>query len=150
MLIEGMTIAALTVGATQGYIYLRSEYPQAHRALIEAIATGYSNGYLGANILGTGKPFDLEIRLGGGAYICGEETAMLERSRGAVGWCASSLPFPRSKDCSASRRSLTTSSRSRRCRSFSSAARNFSANTAPSTRAARYRFNSPAMPNVPA
>ena len=94
MLIEGMTIAALTVGATQGYIYLRSEYPQAHRALIEAIATGYSNGYLGANILGTGKSFDLEIRLGGGAYICGEETAMLESIEGRRGMVRFKPPVP--------------------------------------------------------
>ncbi len=55
VLIEGMTIAALAVGATQGYIYLRSEYPHARRALNEAIATAYSTGYLGANVLGTGK-----------------------------------------------------------------------------------------------
>src|SRR6266404_4406394 len=58
VLIEGMTIAAIAVGATRGYIYLRSEYPHANRTLTEAIATAYSNGYLGANILGSGKAFD--------------------------------------------------------------------------------------------
>jgi formate dehydrogenase iron-sulfur subunit len=94
VLIEGMTIAALAVGATQGYIYLRSEYPHARRALIEAIATAYSNGYLGANILGTGKLFDLEIRLGAGAYICGEETAMLESIEGRRGMVRFKPPVP--------------------------------------------------------
>ena len=94
VLIEGMTIAALAVGATQGYIYLRSEYPHARRALTEAIATAYSNGYLGANVLGTGKSFDLEIRLGAGAYICGEETAMLESIEGRRGMVRFKPPVP--------------------------------------------------------
>jgi formate dehydrogenase iron-sulfur subunit len=94
MLLEGMTIAALAVGATQGYIYLRSEYPHARRALGEAIATAYSNGYLGANILGTGKSFELEIRLGAGAYICGEETAMLESIEGRRGMVRFKPPVP--------------------------------------------------------
>ena len=93
-LIEGMTIAALAVGATQGYIYLRSEYPHARRALTEAIATAYSTGYLGANVLGTGKAFDLEIRLGAGAYICGEETAMLESIEGRRGMVRFKPPIP--------------------------------------------------------
>jgi formate dehydrogenase iron-sulfur subunit len=94
LLLEGMTIAALAVGATQGYIYLRSEYPHARRALVEAIATAYSNGYLGSNILGTGKSFELEIRLGAGAYICGEETAMLESIEGRRGMVRFKPPVP--------------------------------------------------------
>ncbi len=94
VLIEGMTIAALAVGATQGYIYLRSEYPHARRTLSEAIATAYSNGYLGANVLGTGKSFELEIRLGAGAYICGEETAMLESIEGRRGMVRFKPPIP--------------------------------------------------------
>jgi formate dehydrogenase iron-sulfur subunit len=94
VLIEGMTIAALAVGASQGYIYLRSEYPHARRALSEAIATAYSNGYLGANILGTGKSFELELRLGAGAYICGEETAMLESIEGRRGMVRFKPPIP--------------------------------------------------------
>src|SRR5271157_1409832 len=93
-LIEGMTIAALAVGATQGYIYLRSEYPHARRTLNEAIATAYSNGYLGANVLGTGKSFELELRLGAGAYICGEETAMLESIEGRRGMVRFKPPIP--------------------------------------------------------
>jgi formate dehydrogenase iron-sulfur subunit len=94
VLIEGMTISAFAAGATQGYIYLRSEYPHARRALREAIATAYSNGYLGANILGTGKAFELEIRLGAGAYICGEETAMLESIEGRRGMVRFKPPVP--------------------------------------------------------
>ncbi len=94
VLIEGMTIAALAVGAIQGYIYLRSEYPHARRALIEAMATAYSNSYLGQNILGTGKSFELEIRLGAGAYICGEETAMLESIEGRRGMVRFKPPVP--------------------------------------------------------
>src|SRR5258706_5585061 len=77
-LIEGMTIAAIAIGAERGYIYLRSEYPHARRALVEAIATAYRRNFLGDDILGSEKSFDLEVRMGAGAYICGEETAMLE------------------------------------------------------------------------
>jgi formate dehydrogenase iron-sulfur subunit len=85
VLIEGMTIAGLAVGATQGYIYLRSEYPHSHVALNEAIATAYKYGYLGSSICGTGKHFDLEVRLGAGAYICGEETSLLDSLEGKRG-----------------------------------------------------------------
>jgi formate dehydrogenase iron-sulfur subunit len=94
VLIEGMTIAAIAAGATSGYIYLRSEYPHANRTLTEAIATAYSNGYLGKNVLGSGKGFDLEIRLGAGAYICGEETAMLESIEGRRGMVRFKPPLP--------------------------------------------------------
>jgi formate dehydrogenase iron-sulfur subunit len=93
-LIEGMTIAAVAVGATQGYIYLRVEYPHAHRALDAAIAAAYANGYLGENIRGTGKRFDLEVRLGAGAYICGEETSMLESLEGKRGEIRPRPPLP--------------------------------------------------------
>ena len=93
-LIEGMTIAAIAVGATQGYIYLRVEYPHAHRALNAAIEAAYAEGYLGANIRGTGKHFDLEVRLGAGAYICGEETSMLESLEGKRGEIRPRPPLP--------------------------------------------------------
>ncbi len=93
-LIEGMTIAAIAVGATQGYIYLRCEYPHAHRALDAAIAAAYAQGYLGENIRGTGKRFDLEVRLGAGAYICGEETSMLESLEGKRGEIRPRPPLP--------------------------------------------------------
>ncbi|MFC6672157.1 formate dehydrogenase beta subunit [Marinobacterium aestuariivivens] len=94
MLIEGMAIAGLAVGATQGYIYLRSEYPVAHRILNEAIARAEAAGYLGDNILGSGKRFDLEVRLGAGAYICGEETSLLESLEGKRGLVRAKPPLP--------------------------------------------------------
>ncbi|MDD1650007.1 MAG: NADH-quinone oxidoreductase subunit NuoF [Methylococcaceae bacterium] len=94
VLIEGMTIAGLAVGATQGYIYLRFEYPHAHLALNEAIAAAYQAGYLGANILGTGHSFDLEVRLGAGAYVCGEETSLLESLEGKRGLVRYKPPLP--------------------------------------------------------
>jgi formate dehydrogenase iron-sulfur subunit len=94
VLIEGMTIAALAVGATQGYIYLRSEYPHARRTLTEALATAYAGGYLGTNILCTGNSFELELRIGAGAYICGEETAMLESIEGRRGMVRFKPPVP--------------------------------------------------------
>ncbi|HTJ15552.1 MAG TPA: NADH-quinone oxidoreductase subunit NuoF [Steroidobacteraceae bacterium] len=93
-LIEGMTIAALAVGATQGYIYLRVEYPHAERTLAEAIQSAYKAGYLGADVAGSGRRFDLEVRLGAGAYICGEETSMLESLEGRRGEVRVRPPLP--------------------------------------------------------
>jgi formate dehydrogenase iron-sulfur subunit len=93
-LIEGMTIAGIAVGATQGYIYLRVEYPHAHRALNAAIDAAYAQHYLGENIRGSGKRFDLEVRLGAGAYICGEETSMLESLEGKRGEIRPRPPLP--------------------------------------------------------
>jgi formate dehydrogenase iron-sulfur subunit len=94
VLVEGMTIAGIAVGATQGYIYIRSEYPHATRALNEAIAAAYAAGYLGQNVLGSGKRFELEVRVGAGAYICGEETAMLESLEGKRGMVRFKPPLP--------------------------------------------------------
>jgi formate dehydrogenase iron-sulfur subunit len=94
VLIEGMTIAGLAVGATQGYIYLRCEYPHAHVALNEAIAAAEQGGYLGDNLLGTGKSFQLEVRLGAGAYVCGEETSLLESLEGKRGLVRYKPPLP--------------------------------------------------------
>ncbi len=94
VLIEGMTIAGIAVGATQGYIYLRCEYPHSHKALNLAIAKAYEAGYLGDNILGSGKHFDLEVRLGAGAYICGEETSLMESLEGKRGLVRFKPPLP--------------------------------------------------------
>src|SRR5580704_12839327 len=94
VLIEGMTIAAIAVGATQGYIYCRSSYPHAFRTMQRAIAIAYENGYLGANVAGSGKRFDLDVRLGAGAYICGEETSMLESLEGRRGQIRPKPPLP--------------------------------------------------------
>ncbi|HEY0267622.1 MAG TPA: NADH-quinone oxidoreductase subunit NuoF [Methyloradius sp.] len=94
VLIEGMTIAAIAVGASQGYIYLRSEYPHAEVALNEAIGNAYKAGYLGRNLLGSGRHFDLEVRRAAGAYVCGEETALLESLEGKRGLVRFKPPLP--------------------------------------------------------
>jgi len=93
-LIEGMTIAALAVGATRGYIYLRWEYPQAHAILAEAIAAAYEHGLLGTDVMGSGRAFDLQVRMGAGAYICGEETSLLESLEGRRGQIRFKPPLP--------------------------------------------------------
>jgi formate dehydrogenase iron-sulfur subunit len=94
VLIEGMTIAGLATGATQGYIYLRWEYPQAKLALEAAIAAAATAGLLGQNIQGSGKAFELEVRMGAGAYICGEETSLLESLEGKRGQVRFKPPLP--------------------------------------------------------
>jgi formate dehydrogenase iron-sulfur subunit len=94
VLIEGMTIAGLATGASQGYIYLRWEYPQAKLALEAALAAAYAANYLGETILGSTKRFDLEVRMGAGAYICGEETSLLESLEGKRGQVRFKPPLP--------------------------------------------------------
>lgn len=93
-LIEGMIIAGLGVDATHGYIYLRSEYPHAQKVLQSAIEMAYDAGYLGNDICGSGKCFELELRMGAGAYICGEETALLESLEGKRGMVRFKPPLP--------------------------------------------------------
>ncbi|MDG2501938.1 MAG: NADH-ubiquinone oxidoreductase-F iron-sulfur binding region domain-containing protein [Porticoccaceae bacterium] len=93
-LIEGMCIAGLAVGATQGYIYLRSEYPMAHKLLNIAIERAVEANFLGDNIQGCGKTFHLEVRLGAGAYICGEETSLLDSLEGKRGMVRAKPPLP--------------------------------------------------------
>ena len=93
-LIEGMTIAGLAVGATQGYIYLRVEYPHAARALARALHVARERGYLGRNLRDSGRDFDIAVRLGAGAYICGEETSMLESLEGRRGEVRVRPPLP--------------------------------------------------------
>lgn len=93
-LIEGMTIAGVAVGASQGYIYLRSEYPMAHQVLKTALASAYRHGYLGGDIHGSGQCFELEVRLGAGAYICGEETSLLDSLEGKRGLVRAKPPLP--------------------------------------------------------
>ena len=93
-LIEGMLIAGLAVGATEGYIYLRSEYPRALEILHAAIASATEQGYLGDDIRGSGRRFQLVLRVGAGAYICGEETALLESLEGKRGMVRVKPPLP--------------------------------------------------------
>ena len=94
VLVEGMTIAGVAVGATQGYVYLRSEYPDALVTLNEAIANAYQAGYLGDDICGSGKRFHLEVRRAAGAYVCGEETSLLESLEGKRGLVRFKPPLP--------------------------------------------------------
>lgn len=93
-LLEGMTICALAVGATEGYIYLRSEYPRALRTLHQVIATARAANLLGEDICGSGRAFNLHLRVGAGAYICGEETSMLESLEGKRGLVRFKPPLP--------------------------------------------------------
>ena len=94
VLIEGMTIAGIAVGATQGYIYLRSEYPQALNVLNEAIDKAEKAGYLGEKICGSKHTFKLEVRRAAGAYVCGEETSLLESLEGKRGVVRFKPPLP--------------------------------------------------------
>ena len=93
-LIEGMAIAGYAVGANQGYVYIRAEYPMAVKHLENAIRQAREYGLLGSNILGTGYDFDLEIRVGAGAFVCGEETALLASVEGKRGEPRPKPPFP--------------------------------------------------------
>jgi formate dehydrogenase iron-sulfur subunit len=93
-LIEGMVIAAYATGASEGYVYLRSEYPVAGANLRAAIDAARAHGWLGKDILGSGLNFDLFVRVGGGAYICGEETSMLDSLEGKRGMVRSKPPIP--------------------------------------------------------
>lgn len=93
-LIEGMTIAGIAVGATQGFIYVRSEYPQAIMILNQAIALCQQHGFLGDNLQNSGKSFDIVVRKGAGSYVCGEETALLESLEGKRGLVRAKPPLP--------------------------------------------------------
>lgn len=94
VLIEGMTIAGLAVGATRGYIYLRREYPLAFERLQQAVEIAKAARWLGADIQGRGRAFELEVRLGADAYICGEETSLLESLEGKRGMVRAKPPLP--------------------------------------------------------
>ncbi|MEI2299271.1 formate dehydrogenase beta subunit [Ensifer sp. MJa1] len=102
VLIEGMAIAGLATGATKGFIYTRSEYPHAIAAMAEAIEIARKAGVLGASVLGSGHAFDMEVREGAGAYVCGEETALLNSLEGKRGIVRAKPPLPAHKglfDC---------------------------------------------------
>ena len=93
-LIEGMTIAGLAVGATEGFIYLRSEYPHCRQVLSEAISRAEQAGFLGAGICGSQRDFSIDLRIGAGAYICGEETSLLDSLEGKRGLIRFKPPLP--------------------------------------------------------
>jgi NADH-quinone oxidoreductase subunit F len=93
-LVEAMTIAGFATGAAQGYLYIRGEYPEAEAAVRGAIAAARDANLLGSDILGSGVSFDIEVRRGAGAYICGEETALFESIEGKRGEPRNKPPFP--------------------------------------------------------
>jgi formate dehydrogenase iron-sulfur subunit len=97
VLIEGMAIAGLAVGATRGYVYIRSEYPHAAVALDAAIARAAAAGWLGPRIAGSPHSFTLETRIGAGAYVCGEETSLLDSLEGKRGLVRAKPPLPAHK-----------------------------------------------------
>ncbi len=94
MLIEAMVVSAIAVDAREGFVYIRSEYPDAVATMRAAIQTAYQSGWLGPRVLGSDHDFHLEIRVGAGAYICGEETAMLESLEGKRGVVRAKPPLP--------------------------------------------------------
>ncbi|MCL6707415.1 NADH-quinone oxidoreductase subunit NuoF [Pseudomonas sp. R2.Fl] len=94
VLIEGMTIAGLATGATKGYIYTRSEYPHAIATMEAAIGIARAEGILGASVLSSGRAFDIEVRMGAGAYVCGEETSLLNSLEGKRGIVRAKPPLP--------------------------------------------------------
>jgi len=93
-LIEGMVIAGLACGATKGFVYLRSEYPVAIAVMQKAVEIARAEGLLGAKVLGKGPTFDMEIRVGAGAYVCGEETSLLNSLEGKRGIVRAKPPLP--------------------------------------------------------
>jgi formate dehydrogenase iron-sulfur subunit len=93
-LIEGMIIAALAVEATKGYVYLRSEYPDAIDIMNKAVVLARNAGLLGVDVLGSGRRFEMEIRVGAGAYVCGEETSLLNSLEGKRGVVRAKPPLP--------------------------------------------------------
>ncbi|QBX34390.1 formate dehydrogenase [Paracoccus liaowanqingii] len=93
-LIEGMAIAGLGVGATRGYVYMRSEYPVAIEVLERAVVIARQRGMLGADVLGSGRAFDMQVRVGAGAYVCGEETSLLNSLEGKRGTVRAKPPLP--------------------------------------------------------
>ena len=102
VLIEGMAIAGLATGATKGFVYTRSEYPHAIAAMTEAVEIARKASVLGPSVMGSGKAFDIEVRMGAGAYVCGEETALLNSLEGKRGIVRAKPPLPAHKGLFAS------------------------------------------------
>ncbi|MFT2213821.1 formate dehydrogenase beta subunit [Rhizobium giardinii] len=102
VLIEGMAIAGIATGATKGFVYIRSEYPHAIATMTQAVEIAHKAGVLGTSVLGSAHAFDIEIRAGAGAYVCGEETALLNSLEGKRGIVRAKPPLPAHKglfDC---------------------------------------------------
>ncbi len=148
VLIEGMVIAGIAVGATKGYIYTRSEYPHAIAIMEQAIDIARREGILGPSVLGSAYAFDMEVRMGAGAYVCGEETSLLNSLEGKRGVVRAKPPLPRCRACSANRRWSTTSCRSPPSRSSWTAARSSTVITASAGRMVRSRSSWPATSSM--
>ena len=114
--IEGMIIGAYAIGAPYGYVYIRAEYPLAVERLHLAIKQAKERGFLGKNILGTGFDFMIKVKLGAGAFVCGEETALIASIEGKRGSPGPNRRSRHKRDCGAIRRSSTTWKRLRTCR----------------------------------
>ena len=96
-IVEAMTIAGYAIGAQKGFVYVRAEYPLAIERLGKAIETAHEYGFLGENIMGSNFSFDIEIRIGAGAFVCGEETALMQSVEGKRGQPRVKPPFPAEK-----------------------------------------------------
>ncbi len=107
-LIEGMILAGYAIGAKKGYVYIRGEYTLSIRRMARAIEQARGEGFLGERILGSDLSFDIEIKKGAGAYICGEETALIESIEGKRGYPRLKPPYPGASVCGESRRSSIT------------------------------------------
>src|ERR1700755_3638523 len=94
VLIEGMAIAGIATGASKGYVYIRSEYPHAVAAMEAAIVAARRGGMLGKSVAGSSFSFDMEVRVGAGAYVCGEETSLLDSLEGKRGQVRAKPPLP--------------------------------------------------------
>ncbi len=147
-IVEAMTIAGFATAASRGYLYLRGEYPLAYRRLTNAIEQSRAKGFLGADIMGKGFAFDIELRRGAGAYICGEETSLFNSIEGLRGEPAASLHFPFSTGSSGSRPRSTTSRHSAPP-STSCAKERLRMALAPSSSASRARSHAPASMRFP-
>ncbi len=108
VLIEGMAIAGIATGAVQGYVYIRSEYPDAIRLMEAAIGKARQAGILGQSVLGSAHAYDMEVRVGAGAYVCGEETSCSTAWKASAAWSAPSRRSRRWRVSWAGRRWSTT------------------------------------------
>ena len=96
-ILEGMMIAAMAIGADEGYVYVRAEYPLAVKRIRAAVKAAQAAGILGEDMLGTGKAFDITVMEGAGAFVCGEETALIASVEGNRGMPVAQAPVPRAE-----------------------------------------------------
>ena len=144
-IIEGMMIAAMAIGADEGYVYVRTEYPLAVKRIRAAVKAALEAGILGDNMLGTDRAFNLTVMEGAGAFVCGEETALIASVEGKRGMPTPKPPSPRKRACLASPPRSTMSKPFRPCLSFLKWAWTNTKSSAPLRRPAPKPLPSPAM-----